>query len=555
MEGSIEITFPKMNHFWLDSGLLGLAVILRQIEADIKANVEHSDSGLTLKGTEGDIANALNAAYDKLIRDYYNLSTKKQQQETASHNFYYDSKGDRFISFPKKKAVGIAGLIYNKASRPLGETVRWKSKEKRDIIVNNKSKKLTRGILPDDYSHLQERMDDFLDAGGLDVTTVGLLVDGENAVRPKVEIPIPKGKKGHCFLCGEEDVGLTESNTTIFPFITGSSGVLNFFSLCAGHENICLRCAFIAKFAPVNGFYNSAGGDLFAFFPYSTSFEKMFYTYKKLQDAKYVDDNLYKNFQHPLGFEKYPDAFFQRPHEVSFAFLYTIYRKVLIRQDSSGFDWGQMTDIFVSKAPLEFVVLNAQDKGQVYMGKLVWPFVDSVYFFRLMEALEKKAIDIKETMRLLLDPAQKSENKTILRNSFCQRVLKKQSVIELIEYHVFSSGSTYIKPLLEFAIHYEPIIRKEDSPMTSEEQETAVTLGKRIGMVVAENGKKGDLFALRKARKKTDFLNELNGLQFKSYLTVPPKLYEGNLTDLNFLEFKQFCMIAALNSFNAATHK
>ena len=88
--------------------------------------------------------------------------------------------------------------------------------------------------------------------------------------------------------------------------------------------------------------------------------------------------------------------------------------------------------------------------------------------------------------------------------------------------------------------------------MTMDAQEAAVVLGKRIGMTVGENGKKGDLFALRKARRKTDFLNEVNRLQFKCRLIVPPDLYEGKLTDINFVEFKQFCMITALNSFYAA---
>jgi len=93
--------------------------------------------------------------------------------------------------------------------------------------------------------------------------------------------------------------------------------------------------------------------------------------------------------------------------------------------------------------------------------------------------------------------------------------------------------------------------------MTREEQDAAVVLGRRIGMAVAksENGKKGDLFALRKARKKVDFLEQINRLQFKlgNELIVPADVYEGKLNDNNFQEFKQFCMIAALNSFNAAT--
>jgi len=36
-------------------------------------------------------------------------------------------------------------------------------------------------------------------------------------------------------------------------------------------------------------------------------------------------------------------------------------------------------------------------------------------------------------------------------------------------------------------------------------------------------------------------------------LVIPNDVYEGKLTDKNFIEFKQFCMIAALNSFNYIT--
>jgi hypothetical protein len=188
------------------------------------------------------------------------------------------------------------------------------------------------------------------------------------------------------------------------------------------------------------------------------------------------------------------------------------------------------------------------------MGKMVWQFRDSVYFFRLMEILEKSEINIKEVMRLLIDFSQKSDNKTLIRNKVCERILKKKSLLDLVESHVFSANMTFIKPLVDFTIKYEPIIREEGKPMTIDAQDAAVILGKRIGMTVAENGKKGDLFALRKARRKTDFLNELNRLQFKCKLVVPPDVYEGQLTDSNFVEFKQFCMIAALNSFYAATH-
>ena len=191
------------------------------------------------------------------------------------------------------------------------------------------------------------------------------------------------------------------------------------------------------------------------------------------------------------------------------------------------------------------------------MCKMAWPYRDSVYFFRLMEEIEERGVNVRDIMHLLVDfTQQKNENKTLIRNRICERILKKLTILDLSEAHVFQAQLNYFKPLLDFLIIFESIVRKEGA-MTEEEQETAVTLGKRVGMAVGKDGKKGDLFALRKARTKTDFLEQLNRLQFKlgSSFTVPPPVYQGRLTDDNFMEFKQFCMIAALNSFNAATSK
>ena len=441
-----ELTFPKLNHFWLDSGLLGLTVLLKEIEADLELVV--SDAGLTLRGSGDAIQGTLEKAYDLLIEQYYDLSTKKQRDNTASYNFYYDSENDKFVAFPKKKSVGIAELIFNKAPRPVGSSVKWERKEKREVLIDGKPTKKNRGILPPSHAHLQKRIDEFLDQNGLDVTTAGLLIDGPNQVRPNVTLQVgtPAKIKGTCYLCGGDNSSFEEAGQTIFPFITGTSGLLNFNTLCGKPEKVCWKCAFLGKFVPVNGFYLSQGDDLFAFFPYSVSFEKMLDVYAPLQDAKYEDPNLFKNFRHPLGFEKFEDGYFQKPFEVAFAFLYTLYKKVLLHQksdeDGGVLNWEEMCNLTISKAPLEFVVLHAESKGQTSMGKMVWPFRDSVYFFRLMKELEENDIKVKEVMRLLIDFSQKNENKTLFRNRVCERILKKQSTLDLIEFHVFGSDQS-----------------------------------------------------------------------------------------------------------------
>lgn len=507
MKKYMEITFPKLNHFWLDSGLLGLTVLLKETEMDIEKTV--SDAGLTLKGTEEAIQDALERAYALLIEQYYDLSTKKQRDNTQSYNFYYDSKKDKFVVFSKKKSVGIAALIYDKQAIPSNKQIMWETDRKSNKkiigkIPGSRSEQEWKwgevGILPDDVDGFLNRMKEFVEKINIKIgPPSGLLVDGPNEVRPQVEIKVKASKmKGTCYFCGENSYSLDDVSQTTFPFITGTSGLLNFNTLCGKPEKVCWKCAFLGKFVPVNGFYLSQGDSLFAFFPFSISLEKMLDVYAPLQDAKYEDPNLFKNFKHPLGFDKFEDGYFQKPFEVAFAFFYTLYdklrRNVMLQQksdeDSEILNWEEMCNLIISKAPLEFVVLHAKSKGPTSMGKMVWTFRDSVYFFRLMKELEENDTKVKEVMRLLIDFSQKYGNMTLMRNRVCERILKKQSALDLIESHVFGSNQTYIKPLYDFVAKYEPVVRKEDSSMNMEEQEVAVTLGKRVGMVVGEKGKR-----------------------------------------------------------------
>ncbi|WP_214658861.1 hypothetical protein [Candidatus Formimonas warabiya] len=556
----MEMKFTKLGHFWFDSGLVGLIKMVEQVgSSDIAVRL--NDQEYVLTGKAEDVQSVLEKAYDLLTEKFYNLSSQKQKEEKTSYNFFYDSRTDCFKSFPKRKSVGIAEVIYNKAARPTGSMVKWEKKEKRNVNFAGKVVRRTRGILPDEFRHLQARLDDFLDSNGLDVTTAGLLVDGPNAVKPNVKIKVDdQNSKGICYLCGEESGILDEANQTVFPLITGSSGVLSFNSAAGKPEKVCWKCALLGKFVPATGFYLSAGEHLFAFLPYSLSLEKMCTVYDALQAAKYDDPSLYRNFQHPLG------GYYQHPFEVTVAFLYTLYGKILLQEKADAahedtyfaeLDLDKFFDITLAKAPLEFVVVHTKDEGSTFAGKMVWPFKETVYFFKLVREIEVRTnTSIKEIFAYLVDYSQsKNENKTLTRNRVCERILKKQTILDLVEKHVFHADLTYFKPLLDMLLIYELLI-KEENAMFKDEQETAVTLGRNVGMAVGKSsgGKKGDLFALRKSRRKVDFLEQLNRLQFKlgNDFIVPADVYTGKLTDENFQEFKQFCMVAALNSYNYA---
>lgn len=537
---------------------MGMQKILEEVDSEVTTRQDENE--LIIEGTKDNTQKALESAYNILVERYYNISTQKQKEDIKSYNFFYDSKSDQFIAFPKKKSCGIAEIIYNKAPRPTGSSIKWQKKDtkKSEIIFKDKKIKRTLAKLPQSHAHLQYRMDEFLNEHEIDITTSGLLVDGPYAVKPKVKVKVAsdlKKIKGYCFFCGQPSDTLEEASQTTFPLITGSSGVLCFNTMAQKPEKVCWKCSLLGKFVPANGFYYTSGESIFAFFPYSSSLSKMLDSYAPLHEAEYQEPNYYRNFE--PGFKGY----FYHTYEITFAFLYTLYKKVLLQQKgeedgTAVLDWERFKDIVINKSTLEFYTMHARKEGNTFSVKTLWPFRETIYFYRLLEHIEQRGVKVREVMFLLVDYDQKNENSTLVRNRICERALKKKSILDLIESFVYSGEKHYIKPIVDFLLNYEPVIRKDGS-MTREEQDTAVALGRRVGTAVAknDNGKKGDLFALRKVRKKVEFLEQVNRLQFKlgNDLVIPPDVYEGKLTDKNFNEFKQFCMIAALNSYNAAT--
>jgi hypothetical protein len=101
--------------------------------------------------------------------------------------------------------------------------------------------------------------------------------------------------------------------------------------------------------------------------------------------------------------------------------------------------------------------------------------------------------------------------------------------------------------------------------MTKEQIETATKLGAQIVLSAKDalsdgNGGvdlkpvKGDLFALRKTRTVKDFLEQLNRLQFRYNIILSKEIASGIMeeADVDFEEFKAYCMISAMNVFNGA---
>ncbi|MDK2823625.1 MAG: hypothetical protein PWQ67_1083 [Clostridia bacterium] len=550
----IEVIFPKLGHFWLDSGLVGLIKIGEEIQY-MNNNLVYTkvqDNNYIIKGQKENVHDFLWKCSTKLMEDYYNVSSKTQIEKNEA--IVFNTLKNKFERHPKRGTFGLSKIIFNaKASAICGKM----TVKKGEIIVE------------DEYKQYENQLRNFLTEENVKLTysnnKISIPFNMPFYYRPikKEDIKLEnsrKKSKNSCFFCGEDKQGIFEIGGPIFPFITGINGLLSFNSNAKKPERVCWKCSLLGKFVPVNGFYFSQDDHLYAFLPYSSSLEKMCNTYDSLQVTKEENPNLYNNFKHPLGY------YYQSPFEVFFAFLYTIYDKLSIRQiskveDEIEFDLNKIFDLTFHEAPLEFIVIHSKKEKDTFASKMIWSFKETVYYYRIIKEIEKRmGISIKEPLNYLVDETKKNksnknQNITLLRNRVCERILKKQPILDLIEQHVFHAQLDYFKPLLEMLLTYEQLIKGEDE-VYRDEQEAAVNLGRRIGMAVAKNvsGKKGDLFALRKTRRKVDFLEQINRLQFKlgNEFIVPSNIYEGKLRDDNFLEFKQFCMIAALNSYNFA---
>ena len=286
---NVSIEFPRTGNPWIDAGIVGLYRILNgkacyvdppaDLDIDPVQALRFPDvevdglapDRLVVKGPADQVQACLEAAYDRLVSIYYNVSSKKQKEEKGTYNFYYRRSEPDFIPFAKKKAAGGALLLFDKAARPSQDQAEWGA-------APDAAGKLVRtpGRMPTDYARLQEQLDEFLKREGLKPgPPAGLLIDGPNQVRPKVEIRVRDHSdkvKAQCFLTGGPEATLVEAKETAFPLLGGSRSFINGV---ADWPRMGWKIDFVGKFVPAVSFFYLQGDDIHVFFPESTNLRRV----------------------------------------------------------------------------------------------------------------------------------------------------------------------------------------------------------------------------------------------------------------------------------------
>ena len=607
---NIEINFKRTGIPWIDAGTAGLFRVLtgrtsylvdsllqEQLQlARAAVNVEFSDEGdLRLVGSKEQLQELLERAYEDLMAAYFNVASENQRRENA--NYRLDSGTQSWVRYPRRKAAGAALLL-----REGKNTIRGGNAFRREWKSDSSGKALI-GILPDEYSHLQNSLDEFLEAEQVDKgLKTGFLVDSEFEVRVVNKISVgAKPRLGMCLLSGELADSPMSGKSTSFPLFGGSR---SFASNTTDEPRVGWQLDYVGKFTPAVTLFWMQKDDMYLFFPQSSELRRIVDVSEELVGMRQVQANFFKNFELQLG------GYFSERSEILFAFLHAVFRHfsgyrptepVAISDDDTDdelISLGPVDDAEVNEiehiscqqvfdklcrgAPVNFAVVAARKMGNLWMGRDFQTFTDVLYIARLLDLMtsvlpsengpQQQRCSPKRLMSTLIDFSSK-KNKTLLRNKVCERILTKQSVLSLLERHAYHKFSQWkpgeplmISVLRDFALLYEPEICEVHGMTKTEFEQMAQSakwLGEKIADAVAgftdgesnERGEsvgrsKGVFFRLRRARTLQDFQEEIIRIQMRYKLDIPSHALDADrFNPETFAQFKGFCVIASLSRF------
>jgi len=547
--GNVSVEFFRTGNPWIDAGIVGLYRVLNAKATYVDPPADYFDGSaqaeypnvdvaelshdrLTVTGPAEQVQACLEAAYDRLIATYFNLSSKKQREEKGSYNFYFDSAAQQFMTFPKRKAAGAALLLFDKAARPAREQLKW------GTAPDAKGKLVpTAGRMPQKLKQLQGELDCFMVENSLKPgPPAGLLIDGPNQVCPKVEIRVSdhlSKAKANCFMTGAPSATFVEAKETAFPLLGGSRSFINGV---ADWPRMGWKTDLVGKFVPAVSFFYLQGDDIHVFFPESTNLQRINALADMLAGMIQLEPNLFRNFELLLSPPKLR-PFFRHRSEVALGFLYSVFVKLSEHQsrpvdtrcasrpddnrlvsfddepeateeaekaDEPPISVDAVFDALRRKGSTTFTVVSAAKKGNVWMARDFTTFRDidrlARLFARMQTRIETEGgrgryiCDPKKLLTALIDFEAKAESRTLLRDKVCEAVLQGEGVLALLERHAFHINThadpgqaRSVLPLLEFARLYERELRRgtEMEEKYTQMVKTATWLGDSIGKALA----------------------------------------------------------------------
>ena len=602
---TISHKFKARGHFWFDAGVLGLCSIAedllkrgetgapeRLLWPDVQVRLERD--GVVIEAPEERMKPFVEACYEELAARWWNRSTEKQRQNPEI--VCYDCEQEELYLAPRRMPTPIPNLSVGGSS--------WRADaETLDELSPSLRKKVEAYLKEQEKSLWGSKK---------------LLCYGLPVCHPKLEVfPEEDKKKGGRKKGGEKDVcsvcgqaaKCDKVNQTSFPLFASQSATFTFNSNLGNPDTICWECQLLGKFAVQSAFYKKVDDSTFILQFESGDMAGLKEAHREFGVGSdlalaWRDNGVYfSNFQSPTGSVL---SHAKLTYEILWGFYLAAYElvmenqktrreeaKKLLDEDDDELDGNSLQRV----AALNVVLMSLGEKGNTFITREVVSYTDTAYLFRLIDCIKKyvrkaksEAIkgDVISFFNLLFrDLQMPNPQKTydplngLERNRILQQICEKKPIVHYVERFVFEKSLKEEYPwlgrILFFVIRYGYALAEyhRDLPegdgkemgMTKEQIDLAANLGAQIVISAKENlgegegrdslkGIRGDLFTLRKTRTATDFLEQLNRLQFRYGLVLNKEIVAGVLekAEVPFEDFKAYCMIAALNVYNSAMH-
>lgn len=540
----MEYKINVRNHWWFDSGIVGLYFIGTEVSKDEKfkeIKLSFDANSLSIKGKDEEtIRDFLDECYERLTSLYWNVSTKSQKDNQEL--VLYDRDSDKFFLAPKRQATPVVSNFVKGTS--------WKAE-------GIEYKKLD--------PKLKERTDQFLKQTGKSLWgSKKVLLYTQPVSHPDLSIlPKENYKRQYiCTVCGKSTSNYSEISQPSFLLFASKSAAQSFHSQGRRPAKICWECELLSKFTMDSINYKKEGTTLSILILNSPNLQHSIDNQRKMGSRSILrgrdDDYFFKN----IGFDE--DGLIKKAkmsYELLWAYFvdtYNILKSNEVDEEKDDFFQHFLKDIIT--APLEIIIIILSEKGQTFITKELIFYNDVSYAFRILDKLINSNVNIKKVFNSLLETDPKG-NLLPTRNNILKKVLNKHCILsdllKLTFNRVLSGQYIDVSNIIRFVTEYFLII-KEDI-MNREQIEVAVNLGKQIvTQPYLASGKdkdvlkriRGDLYALRRTRTVTDFITQLNKFQFRYGISVSKPVLEGILNEVPFEDFKGYCIMGALNNFN-----
>lgn len=571
----IEYKIRFRCHWWFDAGIAAFYYIARARKKCIKWSgvvVDAESDGIVITAPEELLKPFVDACYEKLVSYWWNVSSDKQIE--SKEVVLYDRDKDALLCVPRRKPTPVAALSVAGGSSWRADGLDW-------LSLSDVMKKRVGAFCEENKKELWG--------------SKKKLVYEQPVCHSKIETFPVRGKKQTCSVCGREMV-CCDVNQTAFPLFSSKSAALTFNPGLGNPDLICWECDMLGKFAVHAAHYkvNDASKQIMQIT--SANLKSLIKAHEIIGlsgTIRIFDPNTlyYRNF----GKKKTILEWAMLPYEVMWGFYLASYEAILNNQIersndsdiSSCYDFEE--DLLEYASAIGIVMMSLEDKGKTFITKDLINFNDSSYIFRLIKYIKDSAAKTDEFKRethkffdlMFIDFnfIQNQQKKYdpmngMYRNQIFQNIFAKRSILSNVEQFVFKKSLIeeypYLGRILFLTKLYECAINSRDTEseggrgMTKEQVEIAAKLGSQLVIsakkILMDDVKdkdklkalKGSLFSLRKTRTAVDFLEQINRFQFRYGIVVNSDICKGILEDesVKFEDFKAYCMISALNSYN-----